>query len=75
MCHVQGEIDFVSRTKPMSSAFVVHALRLCFHCHELRQLEHVVSVSRRKWHGLFYSSIAFFFFSALKYRMYVAGYE
>lgn len=60
VCHFQGEISDVNRTKPMSSALAVNALKLCFHCHELSQLEHFISVSRRKCHALFYSLIEFF---------------
>lgn len=51
MCHVQGEINDVGRTKPMSSVLAVLALELCFHCHEHNQLQHAVSVSRRRMSG------------------------
>lgn len=67
MCHFQGEISDVNRTKPVSSALAVDALKLCFHCHELCQLEHFISASRRKRHALFYSLIEFF--AALEYKI------
>lgn len=73
MCHIQGEISDVNRTKPMSSVLAVNALKLCFHYHELRQMEHFISVSRRKRHALFYSLIAFF--PSLKCKIYVSDYE
>lgn len=63
----------MNRTKAMSSALAVNALKLCFHCHELSQLEHFITVSRRKCHALFYSLIEFF--AALEYKIYMSDCE
>lgn len=56
---LEGEISDVNRTKPMLAVPAVNALKLCFHCHELSELEHFISVSRRKCRALFCSLIAF----------------
>lgn len=60
VCHVQGEINDVGRTKPMSSVLAVLALELCFHCMNITNCSTLLVFQEEECQGLFYSLIAFF---------------
>lgn len=54
MCHVQGEINDVGRTKPMSSVLAVLALELCFHCMNITNCSTLLVYQEEECQGLFY---------------------
>lgn len=70
VCHFQGEISDVNRTKPVSSALAVNALKLCFHCHELSQLEHFIKCIKKKM-SCFVLFIDWIFYSFGKQNLHV----